>query len=242
MFWSEGYGQQIIGEYASQRSLIKYIVLGYPHELSGLPSVQSNITCLQKYWTDLKAGLPKTKLCQDLDLTLAALHVTAFRSGKSNRMKKSIDAKSAAETYGLLKDVLEEADFVGAFGKLEVSFQNDEDWFYGLGVNTNDSVKGRFKLLHEVVKPENNQIAWYGYTKGAKPDESQPSVWFYCANEQESVLKTRLGKAGIDNSAITTAKEDGWNYLIVSATVEDIDSAKGDKEWFKSIFAAVLQS
>ena len=92
MFWSEGYGKQILEHYGTAQP-IKYIVLGYPLQLVQLPPKRIEIVCLQKFWTDLRIGFPTTRLCEDLKLTLAALHVTTFRSEKSNRMKKSIDVK-----------------------------------------------------------------------------------------------------------------------------------------------------
>lgn len=241
-FWQGGYGKEILDRYATYAKQIVYIVLGYAPKLNGLPYVRSNLSCVQKQWIDLKHELPQTTLCSDLASTLAVFHVNAFRSDNSNNMNKSTDALKASETFGLLNDVLEEVGFVGISPKADISFESNENWYFGLIIRTSQSATGPFKLLHDSVLPQNNQISWLGYTNGDTAGSSKPSVWFWCAPSQFTMLKARLTRSGVVASRITTDQDDGWDYLVVSAEADDITAKGGDKEWFKNIFTSVLQS
>ena len=143
---------------------------------------------------------------------------------------------------GCSHDVIEEAGLVGASTKTDIGYDTAESWQFGLIVKTKELPVGKFKNLHDLVKPEINEIAWLGYTNGETAADSEPSVWFYCASSQFDILTKRLKTSGLVSSKILTGEADGSSYLSVSATTKDIESAGGDKEWFKSIFASVLKT
>lgn len=240
-FWCGGYGESILGHYLGPATHLTYIVLGYLPKLNGLPCERAGLKCVQKSWNDLRSGFPQTKLCGDLATTLSGLYVSAFRSGRTDNMKKSNDALMAAETYGLLNDALgdDEVGLSDALVVADIAFDKRESWHFGLAVKTRKAAVGQLKALCDLVMPTNHQIAWLGYTNGMMPDEVIPSVWFYCQRSQYTELKRRLLKAKVPAAQISQGEDDS---LVVEGRPLDLAEKGGDKEWFESIFQAVLRA
>ena len=155
-------------------------------------------------------------------------------------MKKIEEARMAAEIYGLLKDVLDETGLAEAPTITDISFDDPENWQYGLALKTKKSAGGKFKGLQDLVQAAGSEVGWFGYTNGTKPDETRASVWFYGQPSQFKLLKKRLIKAGIPPGQISTGGDESMDYLVVETTAEEIAKNEGDKAWFKKVFVAVL--